>query len=376
MKKTAFILFILLTFTIAAQPSISTKFDQKINQHLFNGEWEKSDSLINIKLGETQNSLKYNFLKAYNYFYTRYIGNNNPFSRDETIRQVKKYAWDAILIGEELEETIENNFYLGSAYACLARVNIMNQEIWEGYWNASKAENYFEDVLDENPNLTDAYLNLGVFEYFPAAAITGYQSTLAWLGGMSGDREEGIRYFKNVSEHGSLFKDEADYILALLYGFRENNQSLSYEYSLALNQKYPNNNRFLTQKNRMYISKLVDEKGVDFLEREFDSLETVYNITNAGILNIFGYTLVNQEKLDDALLVFKVNLKKYPDIANCYDSLAECYMTRGENENAIKYYKLAFEKLKTDTTVNDQFRETLEEGIRNNLKELGSKIDV
>jgi hypothetical protein len=376
MKKKAFILFIFLTFTIAAQSSISTKFDQEINQHLFNGEWEKSDSLINIKLGENQNSLKYNFLKSYNYFYTRYIGNNNPFSRDETIRQVKKYAWDAILNGEELEETVENNFYLGSAYACLARVNIMNQEIWEGYWNASKAENYFEDVLDENPNIIDAYLNLGVIEYFPATAITGYQSTLAWLGGMSGDKEKGISYFKNVSEKGSLFKDEADYILALLYGFRENNQSLSYEYSAALNQKYPNNNRFLIQKNRMYISKLVDEKGVEFLEREFDSLETIYNITNPGILNMFGYTLVNQEKLDDALLVFKVNLKKYPDIANCYDSIAECYMTRGENENAIKYYKLAFEKLKTDTTVTDQFRETLEEGIRNNLKELSSKIDV
>ena len=103
------------------------------------------------------------------------------------------------------------------------------------------------------------------------------------------------------------------------------------------------------------------------MEREFDSLATVYGVTNPGILN--------QEKFDDALLVFKVNLKKYPDIANCYDSLAECYMTMGENENAIKYYKITYEKFKTDFTITNEFRQRVEEGIRTNLNELGSEIE-
>ena len=127
--------------------------------------------------------------------------------------------------------------------------------------------------------------------------------------------------------------------------------------------------------NRFYIAKLVDEKGVEFLETEFDSLETVYNVTNPNVLNILGYALVNQDRLDEALKVFKVNIKKYPDVANCYDSIAECYMTRGENENAVIFYEIANDKLKTDTTITNQFRQRLEEGIRNNLNELSSKID-
>jgi len=63
-------------------------------------------------------------------------------------------------------------------------------------------------------------------------------------------------------------------------------------------------------------------------------------------------------------------------VANCYDSLAECYMTIGENELAIKYYKMAWEKIETDPTITDQFKEILREGIPQRLDELGSSLDV
>jgi len=51
-------------------------------------------------------------------------------------------------------------------------------------------------------------------------------------------------------------------------------------------------------------------------------------------------------------------------------------LNRGETENAVKYYKMAFEKLKTDTTITDQFREFLEDNIRNQLNELSGNLDV
>ena len=375
MGKFTIALLILSLSLISAQSQIILNFDNQINHHLFNGEWEKSDSLINIKLNSGENLVKYNFMKAYNYFYARYLGNNNPFSRDETISQVKKYSWDAIQIGEELEENLTNNFYIGSSYAYLARVYIMEGDFWMGYWNASKAENYFDDVIEENPNFTDAYLNLGVFEYFPAVTVTGLQSVLAWLGGMSGDREMGISYILKVSENGNLFKDEANYILGLMYNFRENNIALAYDYWKSLSDKYPRNNNFQTQVNRSFLGKLIEEKGVDFLNLEFDNLDSQYGVNNPLVLNLLGYSLMNQNRLDEALIVFKVNVKKYPNVANTYDSLAECYLNSGDSKNAIKYYKIAFEKLENDTTITDEYKEFLEENIRNSLNELSSDID-
>jgi len=49
-------------------------------------------------------------------------------------------------------------------------------------------------------------------------------------------------------------------------------------------------------------------------------------------------------------------------------------MNRGENDLSIKNYKIAYEKLDTDTTINDQFREILREGIQDRLEELGATI--
>ncbi|MDX1700722.1 MAG: hypothetical protein R3250_08900, partial [Melioribacteraceae bacterium] len=115
---------------------------------------------------------------------------------------------------------------------------------------------------------------------------------------------------------------------------------------------------------------------VQFLKDEFENLDSLYGVTNSNVLNTLGYSLMNQNKLDEALIVFQLNIKKFPNVANNYDSIAECYLNRGDNENAMKFYKIAFEKLQSDSTVTDEFREFLEENIRNQLRELNEDLDV
>ena len=43
---------------------------------------------------------------------------------------------------------------------------------------------------------------------------------------------------------------------------------------------------------------------------------------------------------------------------------------------AIKYYKIAYEKLDSDETINDAFRERLRQSIPETLKELGAEVNV
>ncbi len=368
--KNAILIFILL-FSISSigQSLKFSPIDKEINSFLFNGEWHKSDSLIVMELEKDSLSVKYNFMKAYNIFYARYFA-NDAYDRTETLQKVKHYTWKAITTGEEFPETVENNFYLGCAYAYLARANAMQQEYWDAYWNGSESENYFEDVLDENPGVYDAYMNLGIFEYYPDVAITGFTSVLAWLGGMSGDRETGIEFIKSAAENGNLFKDEAVFALGIVNNFGENNIRDAHKYWQALTEKYPGNNFARARESTTAFQLLIDEKGVDFLWSELDSLQTKYNINNANVLNGMGYTLMNQGRMDDALEVFKVNIKLYPSIANGYDSIAECYMNRGENEMAIKFYEKAYEMMPDDTTANDEFKKRVMEGIEERLEEL------
>lgn len=56
-------------------------------------------------------------------------------------------------------------------------------------------------------------------------------------------------------------------------------------------------------------------------------------------LNNYGYTLLNNGQIDEAIEVFLLNTTKYPASANTFDSLGEAYVTKGDNKNAIKNFK-------------------------------------
>ncbi|MDW3646102.1 MAG: serine hydrolase [Bacteroidia bacterium] len=58
-----------------------------------------------------------------------------------------------------------------------------------------------------------------------------------------------------------------------------------------------------------------------------------------GVLNSIGYDLLGRSRHEDALEVFKLNVKEHPDAWNVYDSLGEGYEEIGEIDLALKYYR-------------------------------------
>lgn len=193
---------------------------------------------------------------------------------------------------------------------------------------------------------------------------------------MSGDRELGLQYFHNVAENGKLFQDEAKYILGLAYNFGENNQTEANTFWTELHNKFPQNRFAETQKLRNDLNQLVNEKGADYLAAGIDSLQSKYRITNANVLNGLGYALMGNNDFDNALKIFQLNVKLYPHVANCYDSLAECYVNRDDTENAIRFYRKAYEMLPSDTTITEQFRQALKDGIEERLSDLGADVSA
>jgi CubicO group peptidase (beta-lactamase class C family) len=59
--------------------------------------------------------------------------------------------------------------------------------------------------------------------------------------------------------------------------------------------------------------------------------------------NRLGYFFMGQNKLEEAIVIFKLNTEFYPESGNCFDSLAEAYMNSGNNELAIFNYERAIE---------------------------------
>jgi tetratricopeptide (TPR) repeat protein len=364
---TVLILFAVLIGSVNSQNY--EPVDLQIIDFTFNGNYLSADSLLEARIKANPQSPKYYAIKSHVLFYTRYF-DNTGMNRDSLVQLIVDNAQKAIDVSEELEETADIKFYRGVAFGYKSRINAIRGELWDAYWDVRDSYNYFEEIIEENPEYYDALIGIAVTDYFNATRITGWRSTLAWFLGMSGDRDKALEYFSTVAEKGKLFKPEAKFVNAMMYRFFETDFERATPYFDDFLAVYPDNTFMQNQYRSLQLNKLIQEKGVEYLAENIETLREEYDISNANVLNAIGYNLINNEDLEAAVRVFQINLKLYPEVANCYDSLAEGYMLQGNNEKAIQYYQIAYEKLDADTTITEQFREFLRDGIEERLSEL------
>lgn len=84
-------------------------------------------------------------------------------------------------------------------------------------------------------------------------------------------------------------------------------------------------------------------------------------------LNALGYDLLNRKEYDKAVKMFSYNIQRFPKSFNAHDSLAEAYLTMGDKENAVKYYKLAIELNPGDS----DYAKRVLQNSKDKLRELG-----
>ena len=368
-------IFLFLAFTnilIQAQTQRFTQTDEQINNYIFSGEWQQAKTLIEHQIESNPAHPKYYFMKAYMYYLSRFFADTG-MTRDSVINVVHYYSRTAIQKAEKLGQTTEIKFYTGCAYGYLTRAHGMKQEWWSAYWAASDCENYLEEVIEEDSKFYDAYFELGVINYYPSVAVTGFTTFLAWMGGMSGDKVLGLDYLKKVADNAELFKSEAIIALGLIHNNFENDLPTASKYYTKLLSIHPENTFASNQKRQIDFTLLVNEKGVEYFKSNFETLKVQFEIDEPQDLNLLGYYMMNQNRHDDALQIFQFNVELYPEIANGYDSLAECYMNRNEDQKAIEYYNIAFEKIPADTTIDEEFKQFLKDNIQDKLEELKTR---
>ena len=101
---------------------------------------------------------------------------------------------------------------------------------------------------------------------------------------------------------------------------------------------------------KIYAAKLIYQKlnesdwntAYSFYDSLKKSNDTNY-IFSERVLNDLGYQLLNDNKLTDAVNVFKLNTIEYPRSSNTFESLGEAYMKLENNDLAIESFKKALE---------------------------------
>ena len=84
--------------------------------------------------------------------------------------------------------------------------------------------------------------------------------------------------------------------------------------------------------------------SLDQVETHYKDLSAKFNysiLPPEAMMNQFGYQMMARGKMDEAVAIFKTNIKNYSQSANVYDSLGECYEKHGKLDLAKSNYEKA-----------------------------------
>ena len=103
---------------------------------------------------------------------------------------------------------------------------------------------------------------------------------------------------------------------------------------------------------------LIETSTDDLIEIITQELENkvVYDFSDSEV-NSYGYDLMEEGKLEDALTVFELNTRLYPDDWNTYDSYGECLLETGDTIKGIKAYEKSLELNPDNNNAIEVFKE-------------------
>ena len=94
------------------------------------------------------------------------------------------------------------------------------------------------------------------------------------------------------------------------------------------------------------IGLVADRKGLQSALTFYDNVKAGrvpgYKV-DENTLNTLGYQALGNQQVEDAIRIFSLNVREYPNHWNCYDSLGEAYMTAGKKDLAIENYQKSVE---------------------------------
>jgi tetratricopeptide (TPR) repeat protein len=80
----------------------------------------------------------------------------------------------------------------------------------------------------------------------------------------------------------------------------------------------------------------------------------LYDFTNETELTMYGYQALWDNKVDEAIEIFRLIVAEFPDSYNAYDSLGEAYMVNGNTDLAIRNYETSLTMNPDNFNAEDQ----------------------
>lgn len=100
--------------------------------------------------------------------------------------------------------------------------------------------------------------------------------------------------------------------------------------SIGMNRNFTN-----LRTKALVLSKRGDEAAAEAMTKE------AFSVATEAEINAYGYQLMGQGNVDEAIKMFEKNTKDHPGSWNTWDSLAEAYGVKGDKKKSLEYYTKA-----------------------------------
>lgn len=251
---------------------ISDDLDQSIHKgldELYNFNFEKSLAIFHsVESQEVEHPMiAFGVVSTHWWKITSYVLEADPEASKPFLDAVQK----CIQVSEEKikkgDKTGEGYLVLGGALGMLGRWQATNHQWLSAYWTGKKAYKNLTKALATNPQMLDANMGLGIFDYY-VATLPSVVRVLAFLG-MGGNPHVGIQELETAATKGTYARTPAKLFLMQIFLDREGKTEKAIKIIDELRDEYPKS-PFMQM---MYIIALYDAAQLDDLKSEAESFQ-------------------------------------------------------------------------------------------------------
>jgi len=109
--------------------------------------------------------------------------------------------------------------------------------------------------------------------------------------------------------------------------------------SIVYEEKYDLPKKSFSIRFRTELDSLKIDEFISLYNNIKTSKSNIYDVKNETTLNSIGYYLLSNQRLDDGIAIFNLNIQLFPNSSNVYDSIGEAYYMKGDLNSSIFSYK-------------------------------------
>ncbi len=242
-------------------------------------------------------------------------------------------------------------FFMGGAYGLEGRWYAVQRSWWRAYTHGRKGRKYLKKCVEANPAVYDAYLGLGIFDYY-AATLPGTLGLAAKLF-VGGDRARGMEYVRLARDKGRFFKVEARFFLVEIYSMHERDYKAAYAETAALRAMDPSNLLYRVGEIMTHMQAKDWEGALGSCEGFLGAWQVApqkgLEKQLAMIYLSGGDALLALKRYDEALGWFNTGIERTccPDkgwVTYCHLRRAQALDLLGRREEALASYRIAADR--------------------------------